>query len=209
MTAAHPLPAAREDTPFREGDFILRQEILDGREWIAYPVRVVADTADVLAVYLAQGTPLRFGDGAFRWGTHPWARLEPHWKSEGVLQVQRPGDAYAVWMFREQGRHSGCYVNFQAPFRRTRHGIATLDHELDLWIPADGGAHRWKDAEEFAHMAASGLFTADEAAAVRAQAREVEALVTAGAPWWEPWTGWTAPARWSAPGPAVLRGYPR
>jgi Protein of unknown function (DUF402) len=192
---------------FNEGDFILRQEILDGREWIAYPVRVVADAEDALALYLDQGTPMRFGEGDFRWGVHPWAKLEPFWQSEGVLQVQRPRDAYAVWMFQAQGRHSGSYINFQSPFRRTTNGIVTLDHELDLWIPADGSPYRWKDVAEFEHMAASGLFTATQAADVRAQAHTVESLVKSGDVWWEPWTKWSAPGDWSAPDISVLQAH--
>ncbi len=58
-------------------------------------------------------------------------------------------------------------------------------------------------------MAASGLFTAAEAAAVRAQARAVEALVLAGEPWWQPWARWSAPAHWAAPEPAVLHRFAR
>lgn len=190
--------------PLGLGSFIIRQEILDGKEWIAYPVRVVADTDSELALYLAQDTPMRFGRGPFTWGAHPWSAFEPFWQSEGVLQVQRPGDAYAVWMFQDKGQHTGCYINFQAPFRRTAIGVSTLDHELDMWIPADGGPYRWKDVDEFEELAASGGFTAEEAMAIRAEAEKVRALVESGDRWWAPWTQWTAPTEWTAPDSAVL-----
>ena len=189
---------------FSVGQIILRREILDGREWITYPVRVVVDTDEVLGVFLAHGTPMRFGTGPFRWGLHPWAATGRTWQSEGVLQVQRPGDAYAVWIFREQGRLTGCYINFQEAFRRGPAGIDTLDQELDIWIPADGGPFRWKDVEEFEQRARSGGFSVQEAEGVRAEARKVVGLIESGDPWWTEWTQWRAPEDWVAPDEALL-----
>jgi hypothetical protein len=127
---------------FSANEVIVRREILDGGEWLVYPVRVVEDTVDLLAVYLAQGTPLTFGDGEFRWGPHPWTAFEPFWQSEGVLQLQRPGDGYAVWARRSGGEFTDWYVNFQEPMRRTDRGLDTLDQELDLLLPADGSPYR-------------------------------------------------------------------
>ena len=190
--------------PFSVGQVIWRREILDGREWIAYPVRVAVDTVEVLGVYLAQGTSMRFGQGAFRWGPHPWAEIGRTWQSEGVLQVQRPGDAYAVWIFRGQGMVTGCYVNFQDPFRRGLDWIDTLDHELDIWVPADGGVFRWKDVEEFEQRARSGGYSIHEAEAVRAESRKVVELIEAGNPWWTQWTGWRAPDDWRTLDEALL-----
>ncbi|MFB7664981.1 DUF402 domain-containing protein [Kitasatospora sp. NPDC056138] len=193
---------AREPGRFASGEVVLRREVLDGRTWLSYPVRVVADRSDLLAVYLARGTPLTFGEGPFRWGPHPWRDVAAHWRSHGVLQLQRPGDAYAVWVFRDDatGEFSGWYVNFQDPYRRTPDGFDTLDHELDLWVPADGGPYRWKDVEEFEERARSGGFTPEEAAAVRAEGAKVAELLDRGEPWWDQdWSRWSPPAAWAVP----------
>ncbi|RPE42082.1 uncharacterized protein DUF402 [Streptomyces sp. Ag109_O5-1] len=185
---------------FDAQEVIVRREILDGREWMVYPVRVVEDTGDLLAVHLAQGTPLTFGPGPFRWGPHPWTAFEPYWQSEGVLQLQRPGDGYSVWARHSGGEFTGWYVNFQEPMRRTERGFDTLDQELDLLLlPADGSPYRWKDEDHFAERHRSGGFTDEEAAAVRAAAASVVELVERGAGWWEEWRGWRAPEGWQVP----------
>ncbi|GLW14894.1 hypothetical protein Stsp01_16370 [Streptomyces sp. NBRC 13847] len=189
---------------FSEGEVIVRREILDGREWMAYPVQVAADDGVTLATYLHQGTQLAFGGGDFRWGIHPWAAFEPYWQSDGVLQLQRAGDGYSVWARRSGDAFDGWYVNFQEPLRRTEAGYDTLDQELDLWIPGDGSPYRWKDVADFEERARSGGFTAEEAASVRAAAREVEALIASGDCWWEKWRDWSKPAGWDVPAPVAV-----
>ncbi|MET7988151.1 DUF402 domain-containing protein [Streptomyces sp. NPDC005281] len=187
---------------FAPGTTILRREVLDGRTWLSYPVRVVADRSDLLAVHLAHGTRLSFGEGDFTWGPHPWQDVADHWRSRSVLQLQRPGDAYAVWVFRDEatGEFSGWYINFQDPYRRTAAGFDTLDHELDLWVPADGGPYRWKDVDEFEQRARTGGFTPEQAAAVRAEGDRVAELLARNTPWWDQaWAQWQPPAGWETP----------
>jgi hypothetical protein len=195
-----------ETRPFSPGDVIVRREILDDREWIVYPVQVVADEPDVLAVYLHQGTPLSFGDGHFRWGVHPWAAFDPYWKSEGVLQLQRPGDWYSVWGRREGGRFAGWYVNFQQPPRRTERGFDTLDLELDLLIPADGSPPRWKDVDDFQARLAAGTFEPGQAEAVQRAATEVYKTAERGGGWWEAWRDWRTRDEWTVPDRVPLLG---
>lgn len=190
---------------FTPGEIIVRREMLDGREWLVYPVRVVEDGPDLLAVHLAHGTPLTFGTGEFRWGVHPWAHLDPTWQSEGVLQLQRPGDGYAVWLFWKDGEFSGWYINFQEPLRRTAAGFDTLDHELDLWLPGDGGAWRWKDVDSFAERERSGVLHSYEAVAVRTEAAKVAEMLTCGSEWWDKaWSRWSPPVDWTVPEPIAL-----
>lgn len=57
-------------------------------------MRVVADTGDLLALHLAEGTPLEFPAHPF--GPHPWSFTD-HWRETDVLQLHRPGDGYSVW----------------------------------------------------------------------------------------------------------------
>ncbi|MFE5219359.1 MULTISPECIES: DUF402 domain-containing protein [unclassified Streptomyces] len=184
---------------FHEGEVITRREILDGLEWITYPVRVACDEDDLLAVYLAQDTPLTFGKGEFRWGPHPWAEIGATWQSEGVLQLQRPGDGYSVWMFRKKGLFAGWYINFQEPFRRSASGFDTLDQELDIWMPGNSGEFQWKDVDEFEQRVTSGGFNAEEAAAVRAESNRVVAMIESDTIWWKGWESWTPPTHWATP----------
>jgi len=192
--------------PFAPGEVIVRREILDGKEWVVYPVRVVLDEPDLLAVYVHQGTELTFGGSDFSLGEHPWAVSGRIWRSAGVLQLQRPGDWYAVWGRWEDGEFADWYVNFQRPLRRSDRGFDTLDLELDLVIPADGSAPQWKDREEFEARAARGEFAPGEADAVRRAAREVWETAGRGHAWWEPWRAWRAPAGWAVPLTTGRRG---
>jgi hypothetical protein len=182
---------------WRPGDVIVRREVLRGRPWAAIPVYVVHDDADLLALYLPEGAPFGFADAGL---AHPWlGRSE--WAGHGPLMLHRPGDAYAVWAFWEGAdrRFAGWYVNFQAPFRRTRLGIDTLDHELDIWI-ADGAAWAWKDEDK---LRPGARFTAAEVEAIRAEADAVARDLDAGHAWWDgDWASWRPDRDW---GPPALR----
>lgn len=189
---------------FRSMDVIVRREILDGREWMVYPLRVVADDGVLLAGYLAPGTPLTFGGGDFTWGPHPWVHFDHTWQSEGVLQLQRAGDGYSVWARLKDGELHDWYVNFQQPMRRTERGFDTLDQELDLVIAADGSRYDWKDVDHFEERARTGGFGPGEAESARAAAAEVVGLIERGERWWEEWGGWRPPAGIEVPGPVAL-----
>ncbi|MER0449822.1 DUF402 domain-containing protein [Streptomyces sp. Edi4] len=190
---------------FRSGDVIVRREILDGREWMVYPLRVVADDGVLLAAHLARGTPLTFGGGTFKWGPHPWVHFAHTWQSDGVLQLQRANDGYAVWARFKDDELQDWYVNFQQPLRRTARGFDTLDQELDLVITADGSSYAWKDVDHFEERVRAGGFGPGEAEAVREAAAEVVRLIEHGEPWWERWRDWRpTPGLLEAPGPVAL-----
>src|SRR4051794_23709614 len=119
-----------------EGETILRREVLnDGRPWLEVPVVVVRDEAELLATYIAEGAPFQFpeGDWPTATGRHPWSGRE-RWTGHGVLMLQRPGEAHAIWVFWHGPDRvfRGWYVNLQEPFRRTDIGYDTQDLELDV-----------------------------------------------------------------------------
>jgi hypothetical protein len=177
-----------------EGDVILRREVLsDGRCWAQFPVVVVRDEPGLLATYIQEGTPFTFPDGDWpiEGGVHPWAGRE-RWTGHGALMLQRPGEAYAVWVFWQgvEREFHGWYLNLQEPFRRTREGYDTQDHELDIWLPADGP---WvlEDDELLDVRVREGRFTQDQADAFRAEADRITAELDAGRRWWDDaWADW-------------------
>jgi hypothetical protein len=176
---------------FAPGQSIERREILHGAAWLIIPMRVVADTGDVLALHVAEGTPLEFPPHPF--GPHPWSFTD-RWRDTDVLQLHRPGDGYAVWGFFRGGRRDGWYVNFERPLVRHPAGVDTLDHGVDIVVAADGG-WTWKDREDVAEQVATGRLTAAEAAAVWRETERAVLELDAGPAswWWSAWSAWRPP----------------
>jgi hypothetical protein len=182
------------------GAVVTRREVWRGRPWAAIPVVVVGDEPELLVTYIAEGAELGFADGDWPGGRHPW-HGKTAWWGHGVLMLQRPGDPYAVWAFWRgpERAFAGWYVNFQAPFVRWDRGYDTLDHELDLWLPAGGGSE-WKDRDLLERRVAEGRFTPAEAETIRADAARVAADLDAGRRWWsDDWAEWEPDASWEAP----------
>jgi len=174
---------------WREGDTVLRREVRnDGWAWLELEVRVVRDDDDLLATYIPPGPE-----------PHPWSARRS-WQGHGVLMLQRPGEAHAIWVFWQgpHREHHGWYVNFQEPFRRTERGYDTQDLELDIWIPA-GGGWAWKDADVLEHRIAEGRFTREQVDATWLEGRRVAAELDAGRRWWDPrWALWEPDPEWDA-----------
>jgi len=182
---------------WREGDTILRREVRNGGwVWLELPVRVVRDSDELLVTYIPPGAPFTFPPGP---EPHPWS-TRSGWEGHGVLMLQRPGEAHAIWVFWQgpHREHHGWYVNFQEPFRRTEHGYDTQDLELDIWIAA-GGGWAWKDAEVLEQRIAEGRFTREQVDATWAEGRKVAAQLDAGRRWWDPrWALWEPDPEWDA-----------
>lgn len=180
---------------------MVRREVWRGRPWAAIPVIVVRDDRELLVTYLPEGAPFGFADGEFPGGAHPWSG-KAAWRGHGALMLQRPEEAHAIFAFWRgpERAFAGWYVNFQTPFRRTAIGLDTLDHELDIWIPADGGAWVWKDCDRLERSVHDGRFTEAEADAVRAEGARVAAELDAGRRWWdERWARWEPDRAWPVP----------
>ncbi|MET8327062.1 DUF402 domain-containing protein [Streptomyces sp. NPDC005181] len=170
-----------------------------------YPVRVVADSPRLVALYLSQGTELGFGKGPFSWGPHPWQQIGDRWQSPGVLQLHRPGQGHSVWVLKDPvtGAFRQWYVNLEAPLQRSGTGFSTLDHEIDLLVAEGASDCRWKDVEKFELRVREGHFSPREAASIRAEATRVARSIAEGTQWWPPsWSWWQAPDDW---GPLSLQ----
>ena len=182
------------------GEIVVRREVLnDGRPWMSVPVVVVEDSDELLATYIAEGAPFEFpeGDWPSADGRHPW-HGRGRWQGHGLLMLQRPGEAYAIWLFwHRPGRaFHGWYVNLQEPFRRTAEGYDTQDLELDIWVPLDA-PWQWKDDELLEERVREGRFTPAQVDEIRAIGARVAADLDAGRRWWsDDWASWTPDPAW-------------
>jgi hypothetical protein len=184
------------------GEIVIRREVLnDGRAWLLVPVVVVDDRPDLLATYIAPGTQFAFPDGDWPSpdGRHPWHRRQ-RWQGNGLLMLQRPGEAYAIWLFWHglEREFRGWYVNLQEPFRRTVDGYDTQDLELDIWVPLDA-PWKWKDDALLDQRVREGRFTRRQADEIRSEGSRIAADLDAGRRWWsDHWAGWTPDPGWRA-----------
>ena len=79
------------------GEPIIRREIWRGEPKAGWGGFVVEDIPELLALYMPTASPLAYADDFFG-GPHPWSPKD-RWEGHGVLQLQRPGDMHAVWVF--------------------------------------------------------------------------------------------------------------
>jgi Protein of unknown function (DUF402) len=190
--------AAAQDRPmWSPGQVVLRREVRnEGWAWLQVPVFVVRDTDELLATYVAPGTPFTFPPGP---EPHPWVGRTA-WQGNGVLMLQRPGEAYAVWVFWHgpEREFRSWYLNLQEPFRRTADGYDTQDLELDLIVHQDGRIER-KDEELLEVRIDEGRFTQDQGREIRASAERIEAELATRGHWWDAWWAlWEPDPAWDA-----------
>jgi hypothetical protein len=189
------------------GDLILLRNVHRGRVWSAMTVRVVRDAPDLVALYWTIGYPRKAAASArdrFReiWLTNAdFSPVDAFWDSTEVLCLAKPGAAHACWLVRwaESGELRGWYVNLQAPLTRTRLGFDTMDHDLDLIIRADS-SWLWKDEAELAEDVEHGIFSKEEAIAIRREGEAVlQTALSGGSPFTDGWEKWCPDPGWEVP----------
>lgn len=177
-----------------------------GRPSHIWPVTVVEDTPELVALYLAAGTPTRrrsHPDGAPIERSLPfaeryalaWELGDGEWRGSSCLQLQRPGEArsWSRWLDRD-----GWYVNLQSPLMRTAVGFDTIDHVLDVVV--EHGSWGWKDEDEFADAQQIGAIGPDDAEAIRQAGEEaVAAIETRAWPLDSGWADWRPDPSWPIP----------
>jgi Protein of unknown function (DUF402) len=175
----------------RPGDVVELCSTYAGRVRWRFPHRVVEDDGDRFALYLAPGTEGvwmgRDPDGRY---LERWISDEPPhghvWRWHHVLSLSRRGDAHSLWHFWDEEWSFVCwYVQLHTPMREVDGGFEVTDQALDVLVEPDG-TWRWKDEDDLAEAVALGVWTAAEAAEIRA---EGERVITER-PWptgWEEW----------------------
>lgn len=199
---------------WQAGAQVVLREIWRGRVWSGRPVTVVQDMPELVALHIPPGTrwrPPRMRDGRpLRVPGDDWVLGDAVWFG-GTLRLTQPGAAHSVEaLFNEKGAFVCWYVNLEEPLRRTAMGFDYMDQTLDIVIAADLSAWWWKDEDEFAEAQAKGIYSPEQARAIRAEGERVIEVVRAGGPpfsdgWerWRPDPGWslpTLPAGWDALG---------
>ncbi|MFD7924195.1 DUF402 domain-containing protein [Streptomyces sp. NPDC059740] len=177
---------------------------------ICRPVTVVRDSPDLLAVWLAPGTPCVkpvMADGtppareplSSRY-TRPRRLVTDTWSGTGVLKLARPGEPWSVWLFWEAGWvFKNWYVNLEEPHRRWAGGVDSEDHFLDICVYPDR-SWRWVDEDEFAQARHDGLMPSALAADVLAAGREAESRIRSwGSPFTDGWEEWRPDPAWEVP----------
>lgn len=177
---------------------------------ICRPMTVVRDDPELLAAWMAPGTPCVrpvLVDGtpvhreplASRYVKPREPRVEQWWGT-GVLKLARPGEPWSVWLFWEQGwRFKNWYVNLEEPLRRWSGGVDSEDHFLDIEVRPDRRWH-WRDEDEFAQAQADGLMSADLAARVRVAGQRAAAAIRSwDSPFRDGWEDWRPDPSWPVP----------
>ena len=190
---------------WKPGDAVVLRGVWRNRLWWACSAIIVQDTPNLLAIYWGAGSPNRV----------PVKRLVPHdllsndiclvsrkCVDTDVLMLVLPGAAHAVYVMWEAGQTKlKCwYIDLQEPLRRTAIGFDTNDHLLDIVISADRSVWRWKDEDEFEEAVRLGVFSQEEAQAIRAEGeRVIERFLAGQSPFCDGWERWSPPAEWKIP----------
>lgn len=195
---------------FAEGQLIELREVFRGKVWTSRPVTVIRDDEDEVVLLLTVGTNCKYPTGRqhgrytiHAWLQGDWQLIDREWVGVDVLRIARPGEPFDVWVvpgerpsgadasWREGWQPGAWYVNLQEPLRRTPTGFDTMDHVLDIVVARDLSDWSYKDEGEFALATELGVFTSEEATAIRSQADQVVELIEGGAPPWNmDWAGW-------------------
>jgi hypothetical protein len=188
---------------FRSGDQALFRFVWPWKVFSAVPTTVVERTAARTVLWIAPETPMKWPVGRNvpvpRIARGDWAHEHARWFG-ARLMIAEAGASHSVYVtWDEAGELVGWYVNLEAPWRQTAFGFDTTDHLLDIWIDPD--RHwRWKDEDHLAEALAAGLFTAEEAKAMRAEGeRAIERIEAWAAPFDEGWESWRPDPEWPLP----------
>jgi hypothetical protein len=188
------------------GEVAVLRFIRYGKVRRAGPHIVVADRPDLVALHVPVGATAKTAvwDGSPIRGQaeRAWALRDLVWDTYRVLRLIRWDDGHSLELFWQDatGAFAGWYVNIQEPLRRSPVGFDTDDLVLDIWVEPDG-SWKWKDEDELDEAIRLGRFTADQAAAIRAEGERV----LANPPWPTGWEDWRPDPDW--PVPALLDGW--
>jgi uncharacterized protein len=198
-----PAPDAR----WQPGDVVLMRYVTpDERIDFAWPYRVVEDTGDQVALFIARGSafradPKRTARQKITDARRPEPVHEGVWRRD-TLRLMWPGASHSVWLSWEgegaSRRLRQYFVNLEEPFRRTPAGFDSFDHCLDVEVTPELECV-WRDEEDFQDHLSLGFYTPELAEAVRAEGqRVIDEIASRTHPCLRGWATWSPPSEWSA-----------
>jgi hypothetical protein len=190
-----------------QGSHIILREHWNNKIWTVRPVTVVADTLDLIALYMMPGTTCKLPRAADNtplpcFLPDHWIMVDTPWQGGAALYLSQPGQWYATMgLFGDDGqRIERWYVNLQTPYKRTPLGFDYLDQELDIIINRELTAWQWKDEEKFLDAQRRGRISIEQAAQVRQIGEDIlEQLQSGHLTLLEEWQDWVPPEGWSIP----------
>jgi predicted RNA-binding protein associated with RNAse of E/G family len=192
----------------RPGEVVaLRYITTDARIEMCWACRVVEDRDDLLALFIAAGSPYKAGPKrsarAKRAGPrHDVPPDEYVWRND-TLRLMFPGQRHSVSLFWSDDaaprRLMKYFVNLEEPFRRTEVGFDTQDHTLDIEVTTDLD-WRWRDEAELENHVTEGFYTPALAASVRTEGQAaIDAILKREHPCMQGWPDWRPPPEWVLP----------
>ena len=187
------------------GEAVALREIWHGRVWYARPATVVHDEQNLQMLHVPPRVRCKVPIGTdgveLRIPTRDWSLADEERGPTSMLSFAFPDTPYAVILgFEPTGELREYYVNLQTPLQRSPVGFDTVEHLLDVTIPADRSAWTWKDEDELALAVSQGWFTEDDAAWFRHWGeRGVEHVLLREPPFDRDWTSWRPDPAWERP----------
>jgi hypothetical protein len=202
------LMTERERARRQRGEVVaLRYVTTDARIEMCWPCRVVEDSDEVVALFIAAGSPYKAGPKRTAKEKRAAPRLDTPpdeyiWRND-TLRLMLPGRCHSVSLSWSgdagQRRLLKYFVNLEEPYRRTAVGFDTQDHTLDVEFTPDL-AWRWRDEAELENHVTEGFYTAALAEEVRAEGQRVIDAMLRGEHICLRWNIWTRNLEWPIPG---------
>ena len=199
---------ADQPTVYLPGQVVARKNYRGPHVSWAQATTVVRDDRRGLVLWLPVGADFAFRlrpDGRMlRTGTVEEFGAAPLicrlWRENDVLMWHPPGRAHSIWWFFRDGRFTHWYVNLESPYTRGLDCIANVDHHLDVVVNADR-SWQWKDEQDLDEVIDKpGFWTAEQAAKIRAEGRQVIATAKSGAfPFDRTWCDFRPDPQWPVP----------
>jgi hypothetical protein len=195
------------------GSLVLRRMFRGAHVIWVQACRVLADDDHGLLLWLPVGAGFAHRPQPVELGERSPRRIDQlrslpvlveTWRDHDVLILVPPERPYSVWWFFADGEFRYWYVNLERPAERWSAdgvvGIDSYDHALDVIITPDR-QWRWKDEDELTErIGLPGYWSADAAAAIRADGEQVVAAVEAGGfPFDGTWCDFRPDAAWPLP----------
>jgi hypothetical protein len=194
------------DEKWKFGDVILLRCAWHDRLWYASPATIVEDTDELIAFYWRAGTPNKKPPMRLTYkellAPQQVPLVDGQWTMTDVLMLSIPGSGFGLMVMWASGhtRFNQWYVNLQDPLRRTPLGFDTMDRMLDIVITPDRTHWHWKDDAEFSEAVEHGVYSIDEAGAIREDRLSlIKTLVDEHSLFTEGWDRWMPPNHWPIP----------